>query len=174
MKANTERMVMGADPLNVIADVVEPLPPHVLERLKKGRKQRTQVLDGSMLPQHAGRTPYALTHVTMTFDNEDDVVRCARLLQWSDARMRACDDAKIMWEWKQSFREGMTLEFSVGWYSKEFFEERRGAFRDKAHASYYGKFGLQPSDIKTRHELLKGTSAPAKRHAPARKKPPAS
>lgn len=154
MKANQEHIVIDTDVLNVLSDEVKPLPPHVLEKLIQGRTSRTQILDGSMLEQHTNLVPYAYTHVSMTFSNEDDIVRCARMLQWSDERMRARTDPKIMWNWKQSYRDGMTIEFSVGWYSEEFFEERKDAFMDASHASYYARFGLKPSDVKTRHEIL--------------------
>ncbi|WP_312723943.1 hypothetical protein [Stutzerimonas nitrititolerans] len=154
MSANTEPMVMGVDPLNVLRDEVKPLPRHVLARVKKGKTGRTQILDGSMLEQHADLVPYALTHVTMIFDNEDDIIRCARMLQWSDERMRSKENPRIMWEWKRSFREGMAVEFSVAWYSKEFFEQNRVAFKDKNHQNYFHKFGLSVADIKTQDEVI--------------------
>lgn len=145
---------MGLDPLNVIRDEIKPLPKHVLARIKKGRTERTQILDGSMLEQHSDLMAYALTHVSMEFNNEDDIIRCARLLQWSDERMRSKDNPRIMWEWRKSFREGMILEFSVAWYSKDFFEEHRASFKDKNHKGYFKLFGLSSSDIKTRDEIL--------------------
>lgn len=151
---NSEPLFANTDPLNVLGDVVPPLSDKVMKKIVKGRTKRTQILDGSMLPQHSNLTPYALTHVQMNFGNEDDLVKCARMLQWSDARMRAITDPHIMWEWKKSFRDGMILEFSVGWYSQEFFEQRRDAFRDQSHSSYYSNFGLTPSDIITRDEIL--------------------
>jgi hypothetical protein len=163
MSANTEPISMGADPLNVMRDEVKPLPRHVLARLKKGRSERTQILDGSMLPQHDDLQPYALTHVTMNFTNEDDIIRCARILQWSDERMRSRDNPKIMWAWKESFRENMVLMFSVGWYSKEFYEANRTAFMDRYHASYYSKFGLTAEDIHTEDEILGGSRRTAKK-----------
>lgn len=154
MSANTEPMSMGADPLNVLRDDVKPLPGHVLTQIRKGKTQRTQILDGSMLSQHEGLSPYALTHVKMSFENEDDIIRCARILQWSDERMRSRSDPVIMWEWKKAFREGMTVEFAVGWYSKEFFEANKSAFKDKNHAGYYAKFGMALAGIQTRDEIL--------------------
>lgn len=154
MSANTQPMVMSSDPLNVIRDEVKPLPRHVLARLKKGRTTRTQILDGSMLEQHEGLKEYAFTHVSMSFTNEDDIIRCTRLLQWSDERMRARDTPRILWKWSHSFRERMILEFSVAWYTKEFFEQNASAFKDSTHASYYKKFGLEVADIKTRHEII--------------------
>lgn len=154
MKANTEKIIVEADVLNVLGSEVAPLPEHVINRLIQGREKRTQILDGSLLEQHSNLIPYAYTHVSMNFDNEDDIIRCARMLQWSDERMRSRSDPKILWAWKQSFREKMSLEFSVAWYTKEFFEDRKDAFMDSNHASYYANFGLKPSDIKVRHEIL--------------------
>jgi hypothetical protein len=151
--ANQEPIVIATDVLNVIQDAVKPLPKHVLDRLEQGRTSRTQILDGSQLEQHAHLTPYAYTEVTMHFTNEDDVVRCARMLQWSDERMRARTDPVILWKWKESYRHGMTMEFSVAWYSKEYFEARKDAFKDTSHAGYYGTFGLKPKDIKIKHVI---------------------
>jgi hypothetical protein len=154
--ANTEKIVLATDVLNVIQDEVKPLPKHVLERLIQGRTQRTQILDGSALEQHDHLEPYAFTVVKMNFTHEDDVIRCARMLQWSDERMRARTDPVILWAWKESYRDKMLMEFSVAWYSKDYFEARKDAFQDTSHASYYSKFGLSPKDIKTEHVLVKG------------------
>jgi len=145
---------MGIDPLNVLRYDIKPLPRHVLARIRKGRTERTPILDGSMLEQHADLTPYALTHVVMEFENEDDIIRCARMLQWSDERMRSKDNPRIMWEWKKSFREGMKVEFSVAWYSEEFFEEHRTSYKDRNHQEYFKKFGLSVADTKTWDEIL--------------------
>ena len=152
--ANTEKLRISTDPLNVIGYEVAPLPPHVMEAVARGRAERTQLLDGSMLPQHEGLKRYAYTHVHMDFDNEDDLIRCVRMLQWSDERMRSRTDPMILWEWTRSYRHGMSVEFTVAWYSKDFFDERKNAFMDPQHASYYSSFGLKPSDIKIKHEIL--------------------
>jgi len=151
--ANQEKIVLATDPLNVLQEEVKPLPKRVLERLIKGRIERTQILDGSALEQHDHLKAYAYTVVKMKFTNEDDIIRCARMLQWSDERMRARTDPVILWKWQESYREGMIMEFSVAWYSKEYFEARKNAFKDASHASYYSKFGLKPADIKTKHVL---------------------
>ncbi len=154
MQSNEQPMRANTDLLNVLGDDVPPLTDEVMKKAIQGRVGRVQVLDGSMLPQHAGKTPYALTHVHMSFENEDDLIRCLRMLQWSDVRMRANSDPIIMWEWKKSFRDKNTVEFTVGWYSECFFNSRKDAFLDISHASYYAQFGLTPSDIQTRHEII--------------------
>jgi hypothetical protein len=139
---------------SMITNEVKPLPDHVLAKLEAGRTVRTQILDGSMLEQHENLVPYAYTHVKMSFKDEADVIRCARMLHWSDERMRARTEPMIMWAWRRSYREKMTVEFTVGWYSEEFFNARKDAFLDTQHSSYYSKFGLTPMDIKTRNEIL--------------------
>jgi hypothetical protein len=151
--ANEEPIVIATDMLNVLPDPVKPLPEHVLRKLAEGKKTKTQFLDGSMLEQHDHLKPYSLTHVTMTFVNEEDIVRCARMLQWSDERMRARTDPIILWKWKEAYRDNMTVEFAVAWYTEAFFNERKDAFLDTQHASYYSTFGLKPADIKIRHEI---------------------
>lgn len=157
MDANNEKITMGRDPLNVMRDEVKPLPEHVLSNLFEGRNKRVQLLDGSSLEQHDNLIPYAYTHVVMTFENEDDLIRCARLLQWSDERMRERTEPKILWAWVESFREVDSVEFSVAWYEKDFFENNKDAFMNKEHSSYYAKFGMNTSDIKIRHEILKNS-----------------
>lgn len=153
MSANTEEILMGTDPLNVIRNEVKPLPDHVMEKVYLGRTIRTQILDGSNLEQHNKLTPFAFTNVTMTFDNEDDLIRCVRLLQWSDERMRERTDPKILWDWISSFREEMKVEFKVGWYSEDFFEKNKNAFMNKEHSNYYSKFGMNTTDIIINHEI---------------------
>ncbi|MDB5530744.1 MAG: hypothetical protein JWR51_3847 [Devosia sp.] len=154
MDGNTESMIANTDVLNVLGDNVPSLSDFVLDRVRQGRSTRTQVLDGSKLPQHDEKVPYALTHVIMNFDNEDDLIKCIRMLQWSDARMRAAPDPKIMWAWREGFRDGSQVEFAVAWYSEEFFQARKDAFLDRSHSGYYSQFGLEPKDIKIRHEIL--------------------
>lgn len=152
--ANTEKLRVSTDPLNVIGYDVAPLSEKVMDAVVQGRTARTQLLDGSMLPRHEGLRRYAYTHARMNFDNENDLVRCVRMLQWSDERMRSRTDPMILWEWTRSYREGMSVEFTVAWYSEEFFNERKNAFQDKQHAGFYSAFGLKPSDIIVRHEIL--------------------
>ena len=43
------------------------------------------------------------------FSNERNPRRCVRLLHWSDGRLRARPDQRILWEWKTTLREGMTF-----------------------------------------------------------------
>jgi hypothetical protein len=154
MNANTEKIYMGSDPLNVLPDEVKPLPDHVLRNVILGRDKKTVVLDGSKLEQHHNLIPYAHTHVEMKFDNEDDLIKCVRLLQWSDERMRSRKDPNILWEWTRGYRFDMSIYFTVSWYSKDFFEDNKDAFKNKEHANYYSKFGMHPSDIRVEHEIL--------------------
>ena len=154
MNANNEKITMGRDPLNVMKDEVKPLPEHVLAKLIEGRERRVQLLDGSSLEQHSNLQPYAYTDVKMVFENEDDLIRCARLLQWSDERMRERTEPKILWAWIVSFRDGDAVEFSVAWYEKDFFEKNKDAFMNKEHSNYYAKFGMNTSDIQINHRIL--------------------
>jgi hypothetical protein len=152
--ANQEPLVANSDVLNVLGDPVPPLSDAVLDKVIAGRESRTQILDGSDLPQHEGLVPYAVSHVDMKFDHEDDLVRCVRLLQWSDARMRAMTDPQILWNWNSSFRNDQEIEFSVSWFGEEFFENRKDSFMDGMHSGFYSVFGLTPEDIRVRHEVL--------------------
>ncbi len=152
--ANTEEMVIFTDPLNVIRDVVPPLSKKILSNIRKGKTSKTQLLDGSSLDQHEKLEPYALTHVSMKFDNEDDIIRCVRILQWSDERMRAREQPTILWAWKQSFRNKDEVYFSVAWYTKAFFDSRKDSFYDPMHTSYYKIFNKTPTGLKIRHEIL--------------------
>src|SRR4051812_25728667 len=105
----------------------EPLPADVLELVERGKSQRTRVLPGTEGPK-GGVGLYAKTHVEITFNDEDNLVRCVKLLRWSDERLRQLPDLIAMWEWLQTERDGMSLYFSTGWYDEAFFRARRAAF----------------------------------------------
>lgn len=153
MTANTTPISVSVDPLNVLTMEVPPLNDDLLDRIKRGREERTRILDGSLLEQHSELKPYALSHVSMHFDNEDDIIKCVRLLQWSDERMREKTDPVILWGWQESYRERDEVYFSVVWYSKDFFEQRKGSFGDASHRSYFSIFGMSPKDLEVRHEI---------------------
>tara|TARA_R110000787_G_scaffold90508_1_gene191009 strand:- start:339 stop:815 length:477 start_codon:yes stop_codon:yes gene_type:complete len=152
-RANVESIRISIDPLNVMTFEIPPLPSKLLETVKLGRSQRTQVLDGSALDPHDELRPYAETHVSMSFKDEADIIRCVRLLQWSDERMRARENPYMLWAWREAFRLGEQVEFSVVWYTKEFFEERKDSFSDDAHVGYLSRFNMTPSELKIRHEV---------------------
>lgn len=108
-------------------DLSEPLPESVMALIEAGRNSRTRVLPGTEGPNRQ-TVPYAKTHVEISFDNEEDLIRCVKLLHWSDERLRQLPALLAMWEWHQTVREGMKIFFSTAWYDKKFFEARKAAF----------------------------------------------
>ena len=134
-------------------DLSEPLPADVLELVERGKGERTRVLPGTEGPK-GGLGLYAKTHVEISFRDEENLVRCVKLLRWSDERLRQLPELIAMWEWLQTEREGMSLFFSTGWYDEAFFRARKTAFMGRDHARYFEMFGASVDDLKTRNEIL--------------------
>ncbi|RBY93557.1 hypothetical protein DQ237_17370 [Blastococcus sp. TF02-8] len=124
-----------------------------LDALERGRKGRSQILDGTERPDE-DRTPYARTLVDIDFDDEEDLRACVRLLRWSDERLRARPEVAILWDWNATFRDHMRISFGVNWYDQAFYEARRDAFMEPAHTRYYAMFGATTNSLKMRHEVL--------------------
>lgn len=148
----TQQSTPVTDVLNIAGDMIPALDEATLELLEFGKSERVLILD----PQEggSGQPPYAITRISVSFDNERDLQNCVRMLRWSGERLRLRPDQMILWTWAQSFREGMTLSFSVRWYNREFFERRREAFRDPAHVGYYAMFGATVDRLKLEHEIV--------------------
>ena len=134
-------------------DLDAALPANIMALVEKGRSQRIQVLPGTERP-NKGIGLYAKTHVEISFDDEDNLIKCVKLLYWSDQRLSKLPDLIAMWDWQNTIREKMMLYFSTGWYDKAYFEARNGAFLGRDHHSYYQMFGAKVDDLKVRHEIL--------------------
>lgn len=107
-----------------------------------------------------GRRPYAQTEVVIHFDDESKLRTCVRMLRWSDERLRLQHLDKLLdWEWNKTFREGMTIFFGVNWYDRAFFEQRKDAFKEPTHASYYAVFGATPESLEMKHIVLAESAA---------------
>jgi hypothetical protein len=134
-------------------DLDAPLPEYIEELLEKGKTQRTRILPGAEGPE-ISKKPYALTHVEVDFTDETNLRRCIALLKWSDERLQRLPDLLAMWNWVETVRDGMTLRFGTRWYKQAFFEERKNAFLERDHLSYFAMFGAKAEDLKTWHEVL--------------------
>lgn len=146
--------ITGAtDVLNIAGELVPEIDAVLGNLLEQGKKERTMILSGTESPENKTRKPYALTKVEITFDNENDLQRCVRMLRWSDDRLRSRPDQLIMWNWEMAYRKDMSINFGVAWYNKEFFEKRKNAFMEPDHASYYSFFGAKPEDFKMEHQI---------------------
>ncbi len=143
-----------SDFLNVMGDHAD-LDERTIALLEQGRHERVQILDGTDRPGEA-RTPYARTYVDIDFESEEDLQECVKLLRWSDERLRARPDLRILWSWEITFREGMRISFGVNWYNADFFHERKDAFREPSHLRFYEMFGATPEALHLRHEILSG------------------
>ena len=142
------------DVLNIAGDLVPEIDAVLDQLLERGKTERVLILSGTESDENKRRKPYAVTKVTIQFDDEKSLRTCVRMLRWSDDRLRARPDQMILWDWSKSFREGMTIYFGVTWYDKEFFEKRKNAFMEPEHSSYYGYFGAKPDDFQMTHEIL--------------------
>jgi hypothetical protein len=123
--------------------------------LDRGKTARVRILIGTENPNRLGEIPEAHTRVSITFSNEKDLRQCAKMLQWSDERLRALPEQLLRWSWDRTFREGMTISFGVNWYDLEFFKQRRDAFLEPEHAAFYKSFNASPRDFKVEH-FVKG------------------
>ncbi|WP_155253307.1 hypothetical protein [Bradyrhizobium japonicum] len=144
------------DILRIGDDLLPDIDAQLDKLLKKGRSERVQILEGSEDPSAPPRKPYARSEVQITFNNERDLRQCVRLLRWSDERLRARPDQRILWDWQMTWREGMTIYFGVNWYNREFFEARKDAFLNPEHQSYYAMFGATADQFKIRHVISEG------------------
>ncbi|RNC82362.1 MAG: hypothetical protein ED559_11450 [Phycisphaera sp.] len=143
--------------LNIAGDLVPEIDAVLDELLERGKKEKVMILAGTERPEDRGRTPYAQTKVEITFDDEEKLRTCVRLLRWSDDRLRARPDQLLHWDWNSSFREGMTIKFGVSWYTREFFESRKDAFKDESHSSYFAHFGANADDMVVKTEIVGAT-----------------
>lgn len=142
------------DVLNIAGDLVPEIDAVLAELLERGKHERVMILSGTESEESRQRKPYAVTKVEISFNDEESLRTCVRMLRWSDDRLRARPNQLILWDWARSFREDMTIYFGVTWYDKEFFEQRKDAFMEPGHASYYGYFGAKPEDFRMEHEIL--------------------
>ena len=131
----------------------EPLPDEIMSLIEKGKKERTTVLQGTERP-NKGVGLYAKTHVEIKFHDEENLIKCIKLLRWSDERLSKLPALVAMWDWQISDVEKLSVHFSTGWYDKDFFEARKLAFLERDHLSYYEMFGASADDITTYHEII--------------------
>lgn len=154
------------DILRISGDLIPEIGPKLDKLLEKGRAKRVQILEGSESPTRKRQTPYATTTVSITFDNEDDLRQCVRLLRWSDERLRKRPDQLILWDWSKTFREDMTITFGVNWYDQAFFESRKETFRNPQHRDYYSMFGANPESFRIEHVIAGKARGAKKRNRP--------
>lgn len=143
-----------SDILRIGDDLLPDIHSDLASLLEKGRAERVQILNGTEGANPSPRTVYARTEVKITFTNERDLRQCVRLLRWSDERLRARPDQRILWDWQRTFRDGMTISFGVNWYNQDFFEARKDAFANPEHRGYYAMFGAQARDFVMNHVIL--------------------
>lgn len=143
-----------SDVLRIGDDLLPDISPELDKLLQQGLTQRTKILDGTESAPST-KEVYANTSVKITFSNERDLRQCVRLLRWSDERLRARPDQRILWNWSTSFRLGMTISFGVRWHDKDFFEARKDVFRNTEHSGYYAMFGASADQFEIEHQVLK-------------------
>ncbi|HEX7859112.1 MAG TPA: hypothetical protein VF773_02165 [Verrucomicrobiae bacterium] len=148
-------MAIDSDILNISGELIPEIGPELEKLLERGKTKRTKILDPAEHPDNARRKPYAVTKVSIKFDDERSLRKCVRLLRWSDERLRARPDQLVMWEWNITHREGMSIYFGVAWYDREFFEKRKNAFMEPSHTGYFSMFGAKAEDFKMEH-VIKG------------------
>jgi hypothetical protein len=149
---NPDAPTLTTDVLNISGSTVPALDAVTEQLLDRGKSERVMILAGT--EGGKGRKPYAITKIEIEFNNETDLRNCVRMLRWSDERLRARPEQMILWDWQQSFREGMKIHFGVAWYDREFFDRRKDAFKEPTHIGYYTMFGATPERFKMHHEII--------------------
>ncbi len=153
MEQNLRKEEHFHDILNIQGEDIPEIDKELDALLKKGLQSEEQILPGASNKIFGKRKPYATTNVRLEFEDEANLRRCVRLLRWSDERLLAMGSS-ISWSWEKTIREGMTIRFAVNWYDKDFFEKRKGSFKDSNHLSYFRMFGKNTSDMEIYTEVL--------------------
>lgn len=154
-KSDKESGVGFSDILNIQGESVPDIDEELDALLRKGMISAQKILAGASDKKFGKKKPHATTSVKIEFDNESDLRKCVRLLRWSDERLLEMGSS-IAWAWAATIREGMTIKFAVNWYDKAFFEQRKDAFRDSNHLSYFKMFGKGTRDMDIYTEVLSG------------------
>lgn len=141
------------DILNIGHEEIPPLSDDIMELLERGKTEPVQVLDGVSAERFKGQKPYAQTNVSIDFDDENDLINCVRLLRWSDERLAAMGST-IRWNWEITSRCKMNIKFAVSWHDKDFFDEKKEAFKDKGHISYFQMFGKNVDEMTVETVIL--------------------
>ena len=142
-------MTNFTDPLGVFTEK-EYLNEDGFETVMPGEASR-RALD---LPR------YASTSAEITFDNEEDLQRFLAVMEETDRRLASISDEQMRndpgqgYDWQKVLRKGLTIKFGVMWYKKDFFENRKDAYKSEMHASVLKQFNITPSDLKIKHTIL--------------------
>ena len=142
-----------SDLLNIQGSEIPPVDDALRQLLDAGRSRRVNVLPGASNELFKDRKPFAVTEVRITFDSEDNLEKCVRLLRWSDERLIMMGST-ILWAWNKTFREGMNIHFAVNWYDESFFHEKQDALNNSNHLSYFRMFGASLSDMEIETHII--------------------
>jgi hypothetical protein len=129
-------------------------PVDVLGIIDPDKPQRILLLQPENGPRRDDEL-VARTRCEITFDNEEDLQKCADALRASDEELKKRPESLKLWEWDATYREGMTIYFGVNWYDQAFFQQRKEAFRTPRHAEIYKSFNATPDRFKVVHEVLR-------------------
>ncbi len=109
----------------------------------------TIVSAGEEFSRRGDKKLVAISRVSITFDNKEDLDACIKALQESDEQLAKLDRPR--YDWQLVYVYEYTISFGVAWYDKKFFEEKKDAFKDPNHSVIFGKFGKVPSDFEVQH-----------------------
>jgi len=127
-------------------------PVDLLGIIDTSQSQRILVLDPGE-PPPKDKEVCAITLCEIDFEDEESLQGCIESLRQSAEELKKRPDEKRLWLWNLTYREGMTISFSINWYDKDFFEKRKGAFKNQNHQSYLTRFGASPDKIKVVHRV---------------------
>ncbi|MEV0045616.1 hypothetical protein AB0H60_19435 [Nocardia rhamnosiphila] len=118
-------------------------------------------LGGETEERRAGREAIAESHIEMTLATDEAVAVCLAELEESDRRLAESikngpKPSPGPYDWQVVTFEaneagGGTVRFGVAWYNENFFQEKKDIYLDSNHGALFGKFGVEPSDVKVTH-----------------------
>jgi len=96
----------------------------------------------------------AITRAEIKFDSNENFKKFLEVIKASDERLRRVPDANVMYDWQMITRKGNTVRFGVAWYDKDFFLERKDAYKSDMHRGILSEFGVTPESIRIEHVPL--------------------
>lgn len=133
----------------------DPKGIDILGIIERCDDDRVLVLPGELRAGRRGdKKVIAVTKCELSFEKEEDIQTCIEQLKASDAEMAKRPDSQQKYDWICVWRRGMTLDFGVAWYDKEFFDQRKDAYKSATHEELFKKFGAKPTDFKIEHQVI--------------------
>lgn len=115
---------------------------------------RTLVVLGGDFRLRTGATLVAVSKCALLLKSTNFIEPCERAFIEFEEILRERPDEEIKYEWENVYRRDLRVTFDVNWYDREFFEDRKNAYRVGPHAFAFQRFGAVADDFVLRHRTL--------------------